>query len=65
MRCNEIQERAKRGRVNQWAAKRLVVSGLWEPGKAKIRPAAGDGSEEGRGQEVQDPPRKRIKQFDV
>merc|ERR1719442_243908 len=37
MRCKEIQERAKRGRVDQGAAKRLVSSGLWEPGKAKIR----------------------------
>lgn len=65
MRCKEIQDRAKRGRVNQGAAKRLVTSGLWEPGKAKIRPVAGDGTETGRGQEVQDPPRKKIKQFDV
>ena len=65
MRCKEIQERAKRGRVDQGAAKRLVSSGLWEPGKAKIRPVAGDGSEVGRGEEVQDPPRKKIKQFDV
>jgi len=65
MRCKEIQDRAKRGRVNQGAAKRLVTSGLWEPGKAKIRPVAGDGTEAGRGQEVQDPPRKKIKQFDV
>lgn len=65
MRCKEIQDRAKRGRVNQGAAKRLVSSGLWEPGKAKIRPVAGDGTEAGRGEEIQDPPRKKIKQFDV
>lgn len=65
MRCKEIQDRAKRGRVNQGAAKRLVSSGLWEPGKPKIRPVAGDGTEAGREEEVQDPPRKKIKQFDV
>jgi len=65
MRCKEIQDRAKRGRVNQGAAKRLVASGLWEPGQAKIRPVAGDGSEEGREEERPDPPRKKIKQFEV
>jgi len=65
MRCKEIQEKAKRGKVDQGAAKRLVASGLWEPGKAKIRPVAGDGSEKGREEVNQDPPRKKIKQFDV
>eukprot|EP00092_Neocalanus_flemingeri_P003354 GFUD01003592.1.p1 GENE.GFUD01003592.1~~GFUD01003592.1.p1 ORF type:complete len:156 (+),score=66.06 GFUD01003592.1:457-924(+) len=64
MRCKEIQDRAKRGRVDQGAAKRLVSSGLWEPGKSKIRPVAGDGSEVGHGDE-QELPRKKIKQFDV
>jgi len=65
MRCKEIKDRAKRGRVNQDAAKRLVSSGLWEPGKPKIRPVAGDGSEPGREEEMPEPPRKKIKQFDV
>ena len=36
-RCKEIQDREKRGRVNQGAAKRMVTSGLWKPGEEKIR----------------------------
>ena len=31
------QDREKRGRVDQDAAKRLVTSGLWKPGEEKIR----------------------------
>ena len=36
-RCKEIQDRQKRGRVDQNAAKRMVTSGLWKPGEEKIR----------------------------
>jgi len=63
-RCKQIQDKAKRGKVDQAAAKRLVSSGLWEPGQPKIRPVAGNGTEVG-GDECADPPRKKIKQFDV
>jgi hypothetical protein len=38
-RCKEIQDREKRGRVDQEAAKRLVSSGLWQPGQEKLRQA--------------------------
>ena len=61
-RCKEIKDREKRGRVNQGAAKRLVTSGLWEPGQPKI------GSEPKTTDENKidyAPPRKKIKQFDV
>ena len=37
MRCKDIQDKAKRQRVDQGAAKRLVTSGLWKPGEEKIR----------------------------
>jgi hypothetical protein len=36
-RCKEIQDREKRGRVDQGAAKRMVSSGLWQPGQEKFR----------------------------
>ena len=58
-RCKEIKDKEKRGKVDQGAARRLVTSGLWEPGQAKIR-----GGEE-EGEEDYTPPRKKIKQFDV
>ena len=61
-RCKEIKDREKRGRVDQGAAKRLVTSGLWEPGQPKI------GSEPKQTDENKidyAPPRKKIKQFDV
>ena len=37
LRCKEIQDREKRGRVDQGAAKRMITSGLWKPGDEKIR----------------------------
>merc|ERR1712154_138556 len=42
---DRVKEAMMRCKVIQDAAKRLVTSGLWEPGKPKIRPVAGDGSE--------------------
>ena len=57
-RCKEIKEREKRGKVDQGAAARLVTSGLWEPGQAKLRTG---GSSEG-GEKDYSPPRKKIKQ---
>ena len=54
-RCKEIKERAKRGKVDKKAAKRMVASGLWKPGQAKIR----------EGEDGQQQPRKKIKQFEV
>ena len=57
-RCKEIKEREKRGKVDQGAAARLVTSGLWEPGQAKLRTG---GSREG-GEKDYSPPRKKIKQ---
>ena len=72
MRCKEIQDKAKRGRVDQGAAKRLVTSGLWKPGEEKIRekrPVAGDGTEEGGDEEAEmsagSNKKKTIGQFDV
>ena len=73
MRCKEIQDKAKRGRVDQGAAKRLVTSGLWKPGEEKIRekrPVAGDGTEEGVDEEAAEMSagsfkKKKIGQFDV
>ena len=62
-RCKEIKDREKRGKVDQAAAKRLVTSGLWEPGQAKIHPEVGDGGSN-KGEDYT-PPRKKIKQFDV
>ena len=59
-RCKEIKDKEKRGKVDQGAARRLVTSGLWEPGQAKIR-----GGEEEEKQADYSPPRKKIKQFDV
>ena len=60
-RCKEIKDKEKRGKVDQGAARRLVTSGLWEPGQAKIR----GGEEERERGEDYSPPRKKIKQFDV
>ena len=57
-RCKEIKDREKRGKVDQGAAKRLVTSGLWEPGQAKIR--GGAGGETG-GEQDFSPPMKKIK----
>ena len=57
-RRKEIKDREKRGKVDQGAAKRLVTSGLWEPGQAKLRTG---GSREG-GEKDYSPPRKKIKQ---
>jgi hypothetical protein len=72
MKCKEIQDKEKRGRVDQGAAKRLVTSGLWKPGEEKLRdkrPVAGDGSEDRGedGEESEHTPlkRKKISQFDV
>ena len=74
MRCKEIQDKAKRGRVDQGAAKRLVTSGLWNPGEEKIRekrPVAGDGTEEALDEEAETEmsagsfKKKKIGQFDV
>jgi len=77
MRCKEIQDKAKRAKVDQKAAKRMVASGLWNPGEAKHK--GQDGTEEENqsgvpsrpvplgGQEggEYDPPKKKIRQFDV
>ena len=78
LRCKEIKDRAKRPRPDQAAAGRLVSSGLWEPGQAKLRPGQGQSQEQPRpGQQPPgssqhspasaepQPPRKKIKQFDV
>lgn len=68
-RCKEIKEREKRGKVDQAAAKRLVTSGLWEPGQQKIGSQASS-SESSSVPQLNNstdytPPRKKIKQFDV
>ena len=60
-RMKEIKDREKRGKVDQGAAARLVTSGLWEPGLAKLR--AGGSSD--AGERDYTPPRKKIKQCDV
>ena len=70
VRCKELQDKARRGRVDQAAAQRLVTSGLWQPGEEKLgkRPVAGDGSEGGEGGEGGEhtvTKRKKIGQFDV
>ena len=68
-RCKEIKEREKRGKVDQSAAKRLVTSGLWEPGQPKIGSGTGNKSSENNLSNLNTsdytPPRKKIKQFDV
>ena len=66
MRCKDIQDKAKRARLDQDAAKRLVTSGLWQPGQEKIRdnrPRAGDGTEEGAQDEEDQymPAKKKVK----
>ena len=63
-RCKEIKDREKRGRVDQGAAKRLVTSGLWEPGQPKL---GSDNNTTASTNSSTDytPPRKKIKQFDV
>ena len=45
-RVKQIQDRAKRPRADQEAAKRMVASGLWNPGEAK--PMHGDDTEDER-----------------
>jgi len=67
VRCKELQDKARRGRVDQAAAQRLVTSGLWRPGEEKLgkRPVAGDGSEAGEGEQHTVTKRKKIGQFDV
>eukprot|EP00088_Acartia_fossae_P007137 TRINITY_DN13321_c0_g1_i1.p1 TRINITY_DN13321_c0_g1~~TRINITY_DN13321_c0_g1_i1.p1 ORF type:complete len:164 (+),score=43.66 TRINITY_DN13321_c0_g1_i1:49-540(+) len=68
-RCKEIQDREKRGKVDQQAAKRMITSGLWNPGEEKIRSENEmSGEERKRIQEINaaaTPPKKKIKQFDV
>ena len=58
-RMKEIKDKEKRGKVDQGAARRLVTSGLWEPGQPKI------GSQDDSNNTDYTPPRKKIKQFDV
>ena len=36
-RCKSVEDHAKRGRVDQGAAKRMITSGLWKPGDDKIK----------------------------
>ena len=36
-RCKSVDDHAKRGRVDQGAAKRMIASGLWKPGDDKIK----------------------------
>ena len=65
-RCKEIKEKEKRGKVDQAAAKRLVTSGLWEPGQHKIGSQAPSSSLPHLDNSTDyTPPRKKIKQFDV
>jgi len=66
-RCKEIQDREKRGRVNQGAAKRMVTSGLWKPGEEKIRDSEDteDAAKSHEMREAANPPRKKIRQCDV
>jgi len=67
-RCKEIQDREKRVRVDQGAAKRFVASGLWKPGEKKIRPDEVDSEVQARSEEINaaaNPPKKKIRQFDV
>ena len=35
LRLKQIQDKSKRGQVDQAAAKRFITSGLWKPGEAK------------------------------
>ena len=68
-RLKEVKDKEKRGRVDQGAAKRLVTSGLWEPGQPKL------GSDKTASKNLSTassdfsvdyaPPKKKIKQFDV
>merc|ERR1719374_334565 len=62
-RCKEIQDREKRGKVNQDAARRMVTSGLWKPGEEKIRPETSkeDLARTAEMQEAANPPRKKIR----
>jgi len=74
-RCKEIEDRAKRGRVNQGAARRMVASGLWEPGQDKIKDKDTPQEESNENRELQkklrdcdesaNPPKKKIRQCDV
>ena len=67
-RLKEVKDREKRGRLDQGAAKRLVTSGLWEPGQPKIgavKTASNNTSSSSDLCVDYAPPRKKIKQFDV
>ena len=37
LRLKQIQDKSKRGLVDQAAAKRFITSGLWTPGEAKAK----------------------------
>ena len=37
LRLKQIQDKSKRGQVDQAAAKRFITSGLWKPGEAKAK----------------------------
>ena len=68
-RLKEVKDKEKRGRVDQGAAKRLVTSGLWEPGQPKLgsdKAASNNSSSASCDLSVDyAPPKKKIKQFDV
>merc|ERR1712130_713088 len=66
-RCKEIEDRAKRPRVEQDAAKRMVTSGLWQPGEDKIRSESANESRKHlqEFESAANPAKKRIRQYDV
>ncbi|XP_023340435.1 nuclear nucleic acid-binding protein C1D [Eurytemora carolleeae] len=64
-RCKEIQDREKRGRVDQGAAKRMITSGLWNPGEQKLGSEDVDAETMKEMAKSADPPRKKIRQYDV
>ena len=45
LRLKQIQDKPKRGHVDQAAAKRFIASGLWLPGEAKAKQSHKKGAE--------------------
>jgi len=76
-RCKVIEDKAKRNRVDQGAARRMVASGLWKPGEEKLKSKDTSNEEEQNGssnelkkkrQEFEDsatPLKKKVRQCDV
>jgi exosome complex protein LRP1 len=74
-RCKEVEDKAKRNRVDQSAARRMVASGLWKPGDDKIKSKDSSQEEQPTNSKLQKkmrdfeesaaPAKKKIRQCDV